>query len=81
MDAKLIMNTILTMTKNMSDILYHGTLESSNANVHNAFRQQLDECLNLQNEIYKFMEQKGWYQMQNVEQTKISQTKNKYSGN
>ena len=81
MDAKLIMNTLLTMTKDMSGVLYHGSLEASTPNVHNTFRQQLNECLDLQNEIYKFMEQKGWYQMQNVEPSKISQTKNQYSSN
>ena len=81
METKLIMNTILTATKDMSDILYHGSIESSTPAIHTTFRSNLNECLDLQNEIYKFMEQKGWYKQEQVEQQKIGQVKNKYAGN
>lgn len=81
MEAKLIMSTILTATKNMSDILYHGLVESSTPEIHTIFRNNLNECLDLQNEIFKFMEQKGWYKQEKVEQQKIEQAKNKYAGN
>ena len=77
MESKLIMNTILTSTKNISDILYHGSVESSTPDIHKAFRNTLNECLDLQNEIFTFMEQKGWYQVEQVEQQKIDQAKEK----
>ncbi len=78
MESKLIMNTILTSTKNISDILYHGSVESSTPDIHKAFRNTLNECLDLQNEIFTFMEQKGWYQVEQVEQQKIDQAKEKF---
>lgn len=78
MESKLIMNTILTSTKNISDILYHGSVESSTPDIHSAFHNTLNECLDLQNEIFTFMEQKGWYQVEQVEQQKIDQAKEKF---
>lgn len=78
MESKLIMNTLLTVTKDVSDILYHGSIESSTPNIHTTFRNILNETLDIQNEIFKFMEQKGWYTLEQVEQTKIDQVKNKF---
>lgn len=78
MEPKLIMNTLLTVTKEVSDILYHGSIESSTPNIHTTFRNILNETLDIQNEIFKFMEQKGWYTLEQVEQTKIDQVKNKF---
>lgn len=78
MESKLIMNTLLTVTKEVSDILYHGSIESSTPNIHTTFRNILNETLDIQNEIFKFMEQKGWYTLEQVEQTKIDQIKNKF---
>ncbi len=78
MESKLIMNTLLTVTKDVSDILYHGSIESSTTNIHTTFRNILNETLDIQNEIFKFMEQKGWYTLEQVEQTKIDQVKNKF---
>lgn len=81
MESKLIMNNILTQTKNMCDILYHGSIESSTPNVHNVFCSILNECLELQNEIFNFMQQKGWYNLENVEQQKIDKVKTKFEVN
>ena len=78
MESKLIMNTLLTVTKDVSDILYHGSIESSTPNIHTTFRNILNETLDIQNEIFKFMEQKGWYTLEQIEQTKIDQVKNKF---
>lgn len=78
MESKLIMNIILTSTKNISDILYHGSVESSTPDIHKTFHNTLNECLDLQNEIFTFMEQKGWYQVEQVEQQKIDQAKEKF---
>ena len=78
MESKLIMNTLLTVTKEVSDILFHGSIESSTPNIHTTFRNILNETLDIQNEIFKFMEQKGWYTLAQVEQTKIDQVKNKF---
>lgn len=80
MDDKLIMDNILSTTKGACDLMMHGAIESSTADVHCAFTQAFNDTLCMQNEIYKKMSQKGWYPMQQVEQQKISAAKQKFSG-
>ncbi len=77
MDEKCLLTDILSTLKGVSDLFLHGTIESSTQNVHQAFKNALDETLQLQNQTYKFMENLGYYQTQNVDITKIAQTKNK----
>lgn len=78
MEEKTITNNILTISKNLIDILMHGTIESSHENVREMFCDSLNNCLNIQNEIYNYMVSKGYYQITNVEQNKIEQAKEKY---
>ena len=75
------MNEILAMSKAGADLYLHGTIEAGTANVHEAFKQALNETLAIQNETYKTMEQKGWYPSENVPPQKIEQTKQKLSTN
>lgn len=79
MDDRVIMDNILSVIKGECDLLLHGTIESSTPNVHQAFKSSLDSALQIQNEIYNAMSQKGWYPMQQAEQQKISQVKQKFS--
>ncbi len=76
MEEKLIMGNVLTLTKNICELLNHATIESPNH--HDAFNKALDEYLELQHKIYKHMEEKGWYQTQNVTADKIEKAKEKY---
>ena len=78
MDDRLIMENILTSTKSACNLMMNGAIESSTANVHNAFTQSFNDSLTSQNEIYSKMAAKGWYPMEQVEQQKINQTKQKY---
>ena len=79
MDDKLIMNTILSNVKGVCDLMMHGSIESSTPDVHSAFKQGLDDALNMQNQIYNKMSQKGWYPQQQAEQQQIDSTKQKFS--
>lgn len=79
MDDRLIMENILTNTKNACDLMMHGAIESSTTNVHNTFTQSFNDSLSAQNEIYAKMSAKGWYPTEQVEQQKINQAKQKYS--
>ncbi len=79
MQDQVIMDNILTSVKNACDIYLHGTIESSTPSVNAAFKQALNECLCMQNEIYSKMEQKGWYPSTQAPQQQIQQTKQKYS--
>lgn len=79
MQDQVIMDNILTSVKNACDIFMHGTIEASTPQVNAAFKQALNDCLCLQNEIYSKMEQKGWYPSTQAPQQQIQQTKQKYS--
>lgn len=79
MDDKNLMENILLLEKGACDLFMHGTIESSSANVHNAFSLALNEALNIENTIYDKMKAKGWYPSENVESSKIATVKQKFS--
>ncbi len=79
MQDQVIMDNILTSVKYACDIFMHGTIESTTPNVNTAFKQALNDCLCMQNDIYAKMEQKGWYPSSQAPQQQIEQTKQKYS--
>ena len=47
--------------------------------VHTAFKDALNESLDIQNKIYNLMAEKGWYKTNCVEQTKLDQAKQKFT--
>ena len=79
MDDKLIMEDILTTVKGAADLYLHGTIESATINIHQAFDQKLNDTLQMQNEIYSKMSQRGWYAEEQAEQQKVDQSKQKFS--
>lgn len=81
MEDKDLMEKELLIIKGVCDLYLHGTIESSTAEVHSAFKEALNESLNIQNKIYNLMAEKGWYKMENAEQTKIDSAKQKFSAN
>ncbi len=80
MNDQAIMENLLQTTKGACDLYMHGTIESATQNVHGAFDGALKESLCMQGAIYQKMAQKGWYPMQQVEQQKINDLRNKFSG-
>ena len=79
MDDKCIMENILLTEKGVCDLFLHGTIESSTANVHQAFNTALNDYLCMQDELYKKMAQKGWYPTEQAEEQKIQKVKQKFS--
>lgn len=79
MEDRDLMETELLIIKGVCDLYLHGTIESSTAEVHEAFKCALNESLNIQNKIYNLMSEKGWYQTYPAEQAKIDSAKQKYS--
>lgn len=79
MDDKCIMENLLLTTKGVIDLYMHGAIESSTANVHQAFSSAFDDTLSMQDSIYKQMTGKGWYKMDSAPQQQIQQTKQKYN--
>lgn len=81
MEDRDLMENELLVLKGVCDLYLHGTLESTTAEVHEAFQCALEESLNIQNKIYNLMAEKGWYKTETAEQTKIDQVKQKFSNN
>ena len=79
MDDRWIMENLLLTTKGVCDLYLHGTIESSTANVHQTFDQALSDSLCMQDNIYRKMSAKGWYQTEQAEDTKIQKVRNQYS--
>ena len=78
MEDKDLMEKELLVIKGVCDLYLHGTIESSTADVHNAFKSALEESLNIQNKIYNLMSEKGWYNSENIEQNKLIQAKQQF---
>ena len=81
MEDKDIMEKELLTIKGVCDLYMHGAIESSTAEVHSAFKEALNESLNIQNKLYNLMAEKGWYKTDTADQQKITQAEQKYSGN
>ena len=78
MDDKTIMENLLMTTKGVLDLYMHGAVESSTANVHQAFTGAFGDTLAMQDTIYKQMSAKGWYQTDSAPQQNIQQVQQKY---
>lgn len=81
MEDKDLMEKELLIIKGVCDLYLHGAIESSTAEVHIAFKEALNDSLDIQNKIYNIMAEKGWYKTTTVEQAKIDTAKQKYSSN
>ena len=79
MNDQTLMENLLNTIKGLCDLYMHATIESSTQNVHEVFAKALCDTLQLQEEIYQAMSQKGWYQTQEAPQQQITQLKNKFS--
>ena len=79
MEDRDLMEKELLIIKGVCDLYLHGTIESSTAEIHCAFKEALNVSLDIQNKIYNLMAEKGWYPMETVEQAKIDTLKQKYS--
>ena len=79
MQDQSIMENLLLTTKGACDLYMHGTVESSTANVHQVFDTALGQTLDMQDTIYKTMEQRGWYQGEQAQAQEISKVKQKYT--
>ena len=81
MEDKELMENHLLVLKGVCDLYMHGTLESTTAEVHTAFKDALNTELDIQNKVYNLMAGKGWYKTDTAEQTKIETVKQKFSEN
>lgn len=81
MEDRDLMESELLTIKGVCDLYLHGALESTTAEVHQAFEDALNTSIDIQNKLYNLMAEKGWYQTETAEQQKINTLKQKYSSN
>jgi len=79
MEDRDLMEKELLLIKGVCDLYLHATLEATTAEVHCAFKEALNESINIQNKLYNLMVEKGWYQTDTAEQQKIDTLKSKYA--
>ena len=78
MQDKDLMENELLLIKGACDLYLHGAIESTTAEVHDAFKCALQETLNIQNKVYNLMSEKGWYKTEQAGQQQINATKQKF---
>ena len=77
MNDQLIMDNYLLILKSTVEVYVHGTLESSNNDVRMALKDNLNEIMTCQARTYDEMTKYGWYPVNNVDTSTITQTLNK----
>ena len=77
MDNKLYMENYLLILKSTVEVYVHGTLESSNNEVRNLLKENLNEILTSQSDTYTKMTSYGWYTVNNINSSEIIKTLNK----
>ena len=77
MNDKYLMENLMFGSKVINDLYMHGFIESTNEKVFTAFTKALQDTAKTHYDIFKAMESSGFYNMQNVEEKKIKQTKEK----
>ena len=79
MDNRLIMEDYLLVLKSTVEVFVHGTLESSNSTIRTTLKKCLDTIMDSQNNTFQLMSKSGWYNVNNVENSKVLETINELS--
>lgn len=69
---------LLTLLKSLCNIFQSASMESSNDEVAETFREVLDEALAVQHDLYKIMESAGFYQVEQVPAEQINALQDKF---
>ncbi|MBR3199086.1 MAG: spore coat protein [Bacilli bacterium] len=77
MNDQILLDNYLLILKSTVEVYVHGTLESSNEEIRKILKESLNETLTHQANTYDEMTRYGWYQINNVESSKIKETLNK----
>ena len=81
MNDQILLDNYLLILKSTVEVYVHGTQESSNEDIRNLFKESLNDILDSQAETYNTMVSYGWYQINNVDNTKLEETLNKINSN
>ncbi|MBQ2891392.1 MAG: spore coat protein [Bacilli bacterium] len=78
MQDKEVYENLLNLSKNLTTLLLHASTEASTDEVFDAFSDALESAVEMQHQIYKCMEDCGFYQVTQVNQTEITNVQNKF---
>lgn len=81
MDDKLVMTDILNTSKSICNLLNQGAIESNETEICNSYKKVLQAFLTMQHDIYKTMQDQGWYPVENVKAQSVNKIKNKFVNN
>ena len=76
MNDQLIMDNYLLVLKSTVEVYVHGTLEGSNEGSRSILKECLIDTLTNQANTYDLMTKYGWYNVSNVDTTKVNETLN-----
>ena len=74
MNNQELLDSYLLLLKSTVEVYVHGTLESTNKDVHNLLNKSLNDTLYMQNSTYNEMTNYGWYKVENVKNDVIQKT-------
>ena len=74
MNDQILMDNYLLILKSTVEVYVHGTLESSNEDIRNALKSNLNEILTSQANTYDKMANYGWYKINNIDSNMIQTT-------
>ena len=81
MEDKVIMTNLLESSKGLCLLLNHGSCEANDTDLNNTFKKVLSNCLTSQHDIYKIMQDMGWYPVEAVKVQEINKVKKKFNTN
>ena len=79
MEDKLIMTNLLDANKSICNLLNQGTIESNDTEICNMYKKALQALLTMQHDLYKIMQEEGWYPVEEVKKQEINKVKTKFS--
>ena len=74
MNDQILIENYLLVLKSTVEVYVHGTLESSNNDIRETLKDNLNNTLTSQANTYTRMTEHGWYPVNNVDVNTINQT-------
>lgn len=78
MSDKEYLEDILLTSKTLCAMYHYATQESSTEPLHNAFKCNMNDSIEMQHRVFGAMQQNGWYPMQQADSNQINQVRTKY---
>ncbi len=78
MQDKEIMTDMLTSQKSITEHYNHYANECASVDLRNSFLDILQEEHQIQNDVFKDMDKRGWYSTQPADQNRVSATRQKF---